>query len=217
MLRNQTCGPVEIWVWCDGTKADDCLKRSVDVHLETNVASGVYGRFALAILARTPFVLVLDDDMLPGPRFLESCKNTCIDSGSIVAAAGVIFNSCEYLDSDRFGWPKLTPDPVIVDVGCNGWLARTEWVQHLWREPPQDWTNGEDMQLAFLAQKYAGIRTVTAPQPTLEYVATTESLGRDLVAVSASLDHYSKRTVQLRRQLAQGWRTVRNVGWDGDR
>lgn len=35
-----------------------------------------YGRFALGLLATTPYVAILDDDCLPGPRYFELCLRT---------------------------------------------------------------------------------------------------------------------------------------------
>jgi hypothetical protein len=214
-LRCQSLNPLNIWLWADrhplnNHKTYDYL--DIDKLFLTNCGSGVYGRFSAALLVSTEYVAILDDDMIPGRRYLENCLTTCVATDAIVAAAGVQFLSSEqYLPCDRFGWTARTAKVMPVDVGCNGWFLRKEWVKYLWMEPPYDWTNGEDMQLSFLAQKYGGISTVTPAQATEEFCATTSILGRDEVALSSKTTHYMARSEQLKDQLKRGWKTVKRV------
>lgn len=50
-------------------------------HLRVELMTGrpnlkYYGRFAIGLFATTPYVVLLDDDYIPGPRFFELCLHT---------------------------------------------------------------------------------------------------------------------------------------------
>lgn len=214
-MRRQSSPPWEIWVWADSCAENagfDYQPLDVDRVFRNSSNLGVYGRFAIALLARTVYVAVFDDDTLPGCRYLENCLETIREHRGIIAAAGVQFTRAGYRPAVRYGWALRTATVSEVDVGCNAWLLEREWLSYLWREPVFDWFNGEDMRLSYLAQKYGGIRTYTPPQGTPDLSGSVRgSLGRDEVALSGREDHYRRRSEQLVEQLANGWRTVRSV------
>ncbi|HET7503415.1 MAG TPA: glycosyltransferase family A protein [Kofleriaceae bacterium] len=214
-MRAQTLPPREIWLWadtCDANRDADHDALGLDRIFRNSSNLGVYGRFAVGLLARTRYVAVFDDDTIPGRRYLERCAETIEQHHGIVAAAGVQFLQASYRPAQRYGWAVRTPVVTEVDVGCNAWFLERAWLAYLWLEPPFHWNNGEDMRLSYLAQKHGGIRTFVPAQADEDCVASLRpELGRDAVAISAGDEHYRVRTEQLIEQLRHGWRTVRSI------
>ena len=215
VLRNQSIAPTEIWIWADGCDENreiryDSLGADRVFRNSTNL--GVYGRFAIGLLARTHYVALFDDDTIPGRRYLENCLETIHTHQGIIAAAGVQFTSTSYRPCERYGWAKRTANVTEIDIGCNAWFLERAWLGYLWLEPPFNWDNGEDMRLSYLAQKFGGIRTYTPAQVEDEMSGSLlPQLGRDEVALSANDEHYRMRSEQLVEQLKNGWRTVRGI------
>jgi Glycosyl transferase family 2 len=214
-LRAQTTPPAEIWVWadtCDENRHFAHASLPVDRVFRNAGNSGVYGRFAAGLLARTRYVVIFDDDTIPGRRYLENCLDTMRASNGIIAECGVVFTSATYRGCERYGWDRRTTEVRRVDVGCHSWFLERQWIAYLWLEPPFDWGNGEDMRLSYLSQKYGGIVTYTPAQPTDDLCGSLfPHLGIDTVALSAGEEHYRLRTAQLVEQLGRGWQTVRGV------
>lgn len=213
-FTSQSVPPAEIWVWADRSEENasfDFNSISADRIFRNTTNLGVYGRFAVALLARTRYIAIFDDDMMPAPGYLENCLETIHRHAGIIAAAGIRFLSSDYRDCIKFGWLKRTPTVAEVDVGCNGWFFEGSWLNYLWREPPFNWANGEDMRFAFLAQKYGQLKTFTPPQDDDLRIAAVRTLGLDQVALHAYAEHYVIRQQQLNEQLRQGWKTVNGV------
>jgi hypothetical protein len=169
VLRGQSVQPTEIWVWADACEENllypyDALP--VDRIFRNSSNLGVYGRFAVALLARTQYVAIFDDDTVPGRRYLETCLAAMRERPGIYSAAGVQFLSASYRPCRRYGWAQKTPQTTEVDVGCQSWFLKRQWLCYLWLEPPFDWGNGEDMRLSYLCQKYGGVSTYVPGQPS---------------------------------------------------
>jgi hypothetical protein len=212
-MRSQSLSHLTLWVWADLCEANlkyDYRHLAVDRVFRTRTTLGVYGRFAIAMFATTPYVAIIDDDIICGSGYLENCLETLERYEGVIAAGGVRFLSNSYLPCERFGWEKRTCMVTEVDIGCNAWFLRKSWLPYLWLEQPYNWQNGEDMRLSYLAQKFGGIKTFTPAQSADRDCGSVEHFGKDAVAVSATSDHYKIRTMQLREQLRKGWRTMQS-------
>ena len=99
-LQRQTLKPNEILV-CDNTKQN----------------LGVWSRFSLALHAKNEFVCVIDDDTIPGEKWLESCYNEFQKTEGLYGTCGYIFNSKEqYTDNyTRYGWCNPNEESLKVD------------------------------------------------------------------------------------------------------
>jgi hypothetical protein len=199
-----TCDENHSWLYED---------LAVDRIFRNSSNTGVYGRFAVALLARTTHVALFDDDTVPGRRYLQTCLEAMRDQPGIYSAAGVQFLTTTYRPCQRYGWAQRTDCITEVDVGCQSWLLQRQWLGHLWRESPFDWRNGEDMRLSYLCQKYGGVRTYVPAQTSDETSGSRygNELGSGPEALSAGPGHYRLRTLQLQEQLRNGWLTVREV------
>lgn len=174
-IENQTVKPKEIWIWYNNPEDREQIDLSKEFGeykiITSNHNFKFHGRFALGLLAQTEYVVFFDDDTIPGPRWFESCFDTLEQTGdAIIGTAGVLFTGTmdefTYSRNAKIGWNGSHYDEITkVDLVGHSWFLRKENLKYLFYEEPMTWDNGEDIQLSYLAYKYAGIETYVPPHP----------------------------------------------------
>jgi|15BtaG_2_1085339.scaffolds.fasta_scaffold00035_39 hypothetical protein len=217
-IRKQTVQPKEIWLWVnyhEDNKNIDFKSFGVDKVFHNDYNWKFYGRFAGALLSRTKYIAMFDDDTIPGNRWLENCLQTMKTHEGILGGAGVILKDDKYVGHDRYGWSSQNEEIVEVDLVGHAWFFKTEWLQYLWKERPFTWENGEDIQFSYLAQKYGKIKTYCPPHPISNPEAHSSlkgyELGVDSKATSAARNHeifYKQRNACVKNAIDNGWKTV---------
>jgi|GEM_PF-1207830 len=221
-LRNQSNPPDEIWVWANDDGLED--KRSRASRLRTCGADRVfnndhnwkfYGRFAAALLVDTEYVAIFDDDTIPAKDWLSNCLETMAVKEGILGGVGCILPGDSYYGHERVGWSAPNKEIVEVDLVGHAWFFKREWLQYLWREKPQTWDNGEDIQFSYLAQKYGNIKTYVPPHDKPEKFSSTKGMeyGIDDVATSNTRNHevfYKERNDCVKNAVKNGWKIVRS-------
>lgn len=105
--------------------------------VRTNVNLGPWFRFTMALEAPTKYVCILDDDTLPGPRWLEAAiqrleaeESALEHSGDVgglcVAATGQVYRSDSAADHYSVGPHSPREEELAVDVGGQGWVLRKD-------------------------------------------------------------------------------------------
>lgn len=164
-IKRQTI-PAELLVWQNyhaATRAEWKKDLFSDVlHAGCNQNLGVWARFAYALNARTEFVCVFDDDIIPGSRWFENCLETIKRHNGLLGGHGVVFHSeSDYTARTHYGWRAPNRYAARVDIVGNAWFFRREWLALYWSELPgldQVWTAGEDFHFSYMLQK-SGIGT----------------------------------------------------------
>lgn len=222
-VRQQTISPHEVWIWKnqhEDNKEVDLSKFDADKIFNNNFNWKFYGRFAGAMLAKTEYVAIFDDDTIPGNKWFENCINTIKEFNGILGSAGVILNSSRYANHERCGWPIQNQSTTRVDLVGHAWFFRRDWLKYLWMEKPATWDNGEDIHFSYLAQKYGNIQTYCPPHPSNEKMLHGSllgmKLGTDSVATSNNIvvshqQFFSERDLCVENALKGGWTTVRGV------
>lgn len=170
-VRGQTVeNEILIWQNRGDLLAFEPLDREVQtsgICAVSNHNFGVWARFAFALNCRTEFVCVLDDDTIPGARWLENCVETMRVREGLLGTVGVIFNDPHYRSYDRTGWVNPNEEPVQTDIVGHAWFFRREWLGAFWREaqPPLHSLSGEDVHFSYSVQKYLGLNTWVPPHP----------------------------------------------------
>jgi glycosyltransferase involved in cell wall biosynthesis len=166
-IKAQTIPAVKIIVWISGCDVPENLPSDVTV-IHTRDNFGVWGRFAIAQLATTKYVCVIDDDTMPGSRWFENCYATIRQVNGLLGTIGWRFSSKdEYTFTRRYGWDSPSDEIHQVDTVGHSWFFKTEWIHHLWAVTPDYSTMpncGEDMSLSYAFQK-AHINTYVPPHP----------------------------------------------------
>ena len=139
-LFSQTRQPNEVRIWAGRCRENwhcDLSSYHCQKILLDRLGLGVYGRFLAAVAGQTEFVMIIDDDMIPGERYVENCQRVFKERGRIIAAGGVDSTQPRYRSCIRFGWETRSNIDVEVDIGLNGWYLKREWLKYLWAEPTE--------------------------------------------------------------------------------
>lgn len=200
-IKSQTVKDIEIMFWAN--LVDDKLKFPKEVvdncqSIVSNANYGVWGRFALALNARTPYVCIIDDDTIPGKKWLENCLNTINNHQGVITTRGVIANKGKEKEYpgpgsyEAYGWGNPNENTVQVDMGCHSWFFHKDILRAFWAEAPSvlPMNYGEDMHLSYVAQKHFGLGTYVPPHPINDLSMwgsqphTGKEYGEDSVAIS---------------------------------
>ena len=220
----------EIWVWVNDHEDNrDFNFDSIcgaDVIVRSSRNFKFHSRFALALLARTEYVSLLDDDTIPGTNWYKNCLDTMEETPGIMGGVGIILlNKLYHLRGypplhDRRGWPYRNEKTEEVDLVGHAWFLTRNDLNYIWREVPENLDNCEDIQLSVLAQKWGGRKTYCPPHPASDLSLWSSldgfNLGTDAVASSiptepGDLDFLDVRNNTVIKAIDAGWRTVRGI------
>lgn len=174
-IKNQTLKAKKIILWVNRVDNIEIPKEVKDdkeitiIHSTDNF--GVWGRFALALLAKTKYISIIDDDTIPGKKWFENCYETMKQVNGLLGTIGNYFNpnTEEYNILFRVGWDRPNDEIKKVDFVGHSWFLKKEWLQYLWKFQPifeidEQLKCGEDMAISCALQK-VGISTYVPPHP----------------------------------------------------
>ena len=177
-IKNQTVVPHRIILFQDRVKDGQPIRipaedlKSVDDYYIAEENKGVWGRFAYAREnCQTKYVCVLDDDTIPGPRWIETCIGYMEKKKAIYATLGIRLTKrggYPYKDYYRIGWCSENNKCEEVDFAGHGWFFDRECLDWMFEGTESIRalkTAGEDMGLSFSAQRY-GVPTIITPHPS---------------------------------------------------
>jgi|TARA_Y100000015_G_scaffold17427_1_gene16785 hypothetical protein len=195
-IKSQTHPVEEIFYWQNtvpGFSYDEDTYSELNSAL-SNYNYGVWARFAYALNCRTDYVCVLDDDTVPGTRWIENCVKTYETHPGLLGGIGLWFNNKNYelelLENGevaKFGWQVNNPEPVQVDIVGHSWFFARDLLSVFWREiPDRRWTMlcGEDIHFSHMLQKYTDLKTWVPPHPPED-----TSMWSSLKAIQYGGDH----------------------------
>lgn len=183
-LLAQTQPPDTIWIYhCRyfNEPAFELTNKYQQVKYQFNTDDlGYFGRFSLGLLAPTPYLLIIDDDVIPSPGWIEGCIRLCEENNAIISSAGRIIPENDYTpervkdathvkacfigDNDSASATNLCPENTQVDYGCNSWLIKTAWLNYFWAIRPYTFETGEDIHLSASCYLQGGIKTICPQQ-----------------------------------------------------
>lgn len=202
LVRSQSMPPDRVWLWVNGDPANDKFDASsfgFDRVIRCGPNIGIYGRFALALLAETDYIAILDDDIMPGQHWFVNALRASDKNNATCGCVGRL------VDDTGFGWGGC-PCDTLVDWVQQSWFFRSEWAKLLWREKPYSLKNGEDMHFGIMAKKHAGIDSMVPKQAWSLSGSLDPHLGTDAVAVYKQPDHEDIRSSLIRHWMSNGWK-----------
>jgi glycosyltransferase involved in cell wall biosynthesis len=199
-VKNQTYKNIDIILWInevDGVSFDQDI-LNVCKTIKSTENYGVWGRFAIALNFPTKYVCIIDDDTIPGCKWIENCINTISKYKGVITTRGVIMEAGKdhlYPLPESYtahGWCNPNAGVKKVDMGCHCWFFERDLLRSFWNSMPQNtpMNYGEDMHLSFVAQMNHGLGTYVAPHPVDDTdlwgsnAKTGESYGSDENAIS---------------------------------
>jgi hypothetical protein len=217
-IKAQTKPPTDIMMWYnDGGKEYPQTNLPGVKTAFCNHNFKFHGRFAYALLARTEYVAVFDDDTIPGNMWFENCLKTMETNPGILGTTGVILHTnTGYARHSKVGWNgHKNTEPTEVDLVGHAWFFKREWLKYFWMEEPLSWDNAEDIHLSYTAQKYGGINTYVPPHPEKDRRLWGSTLGGKLGndSVSSFKNRNTNQHTVIRNECVKkandsGWKTV---------
>lgn len=210
---------IHIWINTpEGETIDkSLLPKDKDIKIyECNYNTKFFGRFTIPLMCKTPYIAMLDDDIIPGKDWFKNCVESIEKCNGILGASGVITNGKSYIPNSKVGWNGLKSNEIVkVDLVGHGWFFKQEWSKFMWLETPPSWDNGEDMFFSYVAQKN-GIDTFVPPHPTNDKTlwgndpTKDNRWGFDKNAHSLSVsNHLTLRNKIVGDLIKRGWKTIK--------
>jgi hypothetical protein len=209
-IKNQSVPVHEIFYWqntVEGFEYDEETYNTLNSAL-SNYNYGVWARFSYALNARTDYICVIDDDTIPGTRWLENCLNTYQTHPGLLGGIGLRFKNKNYeLDTlpngkyTRYGWDSNplcagnNEEVVEVDIVGHSWFFSRDLLSVFWRElPSNNWSMlcGEDIHFSHMIQKYTKLKTYVPPHPKND-----KTFWSSLKAVEYGGDHYATANITI--------------------
>lgn len=217
-LLEQSVAPFEILVWENGEeRVPDQYKDRVTVtRAEKNF--GVWARFSYALNTRGDYVLMLDDDTVPGRRWIENCLKTVLLRPGLLGTRGLRFaTKLSYAGYSEVGVYAPNEEVERVDIVGHAWFFKRELLGAFWAEYsnrfPED-LSGEDIHFSYAIQKLLGLGTFVPPHPagnqelwgSIPTIART--VGSDDAAISSSRGALGKFERALKHYVSLGFELV---------
>jgi len=170
-VHKQTIVPTNIFMWRNAS--DQVPEKNLTeetLFADCNVNLGVWARFAYALNSRADYVCILDDDTIPGERWLENCIRECEKQQGLYGTVGVLFGDEHYSWNKlkRVGWCDPNEETVKVDIVGHSWVFPRDLLSVFWRELPVGNIPpivGEDIHFSHMIQKYTDLATYVPPHP----------------------------------------------------
>ena len=214
-LLCQSKPPFEIWIQQTENHVD--VNEIIEKYREKvryfyfKENKGVYGRFESVKDIQTEYVFILDDDIIPGIRFLEIALRKSCELNAIISPNGRILNPetnsiDEYIGNGYWFEHSFCKCDTLVDFGNNAWLFKTEWIDDFLKFPPLYRNNGEDIQLSASLKLLKGIDTYV-PEQLIPYESGNikRHYSSDEHALHKRQGFQDERSEVVQRFRNEGW------------
>jgi hypothetical protein len=167
LLSTQTVQPRAVFAHVnpsDKVELPPAVRTMIDrlPNAKPNVDLGAWARWGYVATVGTEYVLIIDDDCMPGPRWFEAAlkKLSASEGHNVIAAAGIMYRSDQYDDVTLIG-PEAPPaEEVDVDVGRGAWLMRTATARQVLAQEPAWPMLSTGLHVAAVVQALEGFITV---------------------------------------------------------
>lgn len=224
-LRSQSQPCDDVWLFYNGK--DDLAPGDLPPFgrtIRSTDASDHYTRYAVGLAAPTEWVFIIDDDCVPGPRWVENCMETArrLGDGIFAPAGGRIhrpdFASAPYeAEGDvRLMTHPRRSRPIEVDVPFHSFLLKRRHLAAMFHHPlgvglrggeQVPITGQEDVLLACRAWLHHRVRVFLPAVPEPALAGTDEEVNERIHATWFQRPLFGEnRLAALRYEAALGWR-----------
>ena len=231
-IINSTVAPKEVWVihYENNVETRDVIEKCKEHLPFINLISSdknlkYFGRFSIAINSTTKFTWLIDDDVIPGPEWLENCVKKSSELNAIITCTGRIipknnyrpekikigFSYRHYIGDSKNGkLMNYCEEDTIVDYGCNSYFFQSEWLSAYWSLWPATFLSGEDIHLCASCKIKLNVRTVVLKQTNAKNSGNTNRpYGLDENASYIQNNFLSEREKVFRYHILEnGWKPL---------
>jgi len=163
-IINQTVRPYQVWIYQCGDFVNTKKLRRIFPNIQwinSSINLKYFGRFSLAVYAKSDYVWILDDDVIPSRSWLSESEKMCNMMNAIISSTGRIISYNDVKKDDTIDLRRyligdghdemvcnFNDKQRVVDFGCNSWLFKKEWMNLFWKIPPYTLDNAEDIHLS---------------------------------------------------------------------
>jgi len=226
-IENQSHKVDEIIIWENGE--DQTPANLVGwTHLARSAKNlGVWARFAFALNGKADFIWMIDDDTIPGARWLENALATFAETPGVIGSRGLRFRSQHsYTLYDEVGPNAPNSTIEAVDIVGHNWVFPRVWLGYFWAEYPSRFPGelaGEDIHLSYAVKKHLGLGTFVPPHPTdkkelwgeIQDENEPEFNGRDSAAISQNPASMRRFELAFKHYIEKGF-TLLSAGNEGE-
>lgn len=160
----------EVWVMCFNSSKQKEYEEVVAkfqtklpdlVVTMSNFNHKFHGRFLLAYMAKTKYVLIVDDD-----KMID--ETTVADYIKYMKQQPGVWGNFGHLRASTFegykSWPRVgyntsSQDFAEQDYLSGMWFLQQSWLEYFMKERPPSWETSEDMHLSHVMRKYLNMNT----------------------------------------------------------
>ena len=228
-LESQSLKPRHIILYQDGissakyeVKLNDNLLKHFDDYKKADDNTGVWSRFQFAKdVVKTKYVCVLDDDTIPGERWLENCMTEMLEHGDagIYGTNGIMMTDDHTYPKGGYfpvGWKNPVKECTQVDFVGHSWFFKTEYLNYMFDDTERFQKLkyvAEDMCLSIKAKEH-GIKTYVPPHP-VDSIGMWGSIpifgnifGNAIEALSFNQDNLSLMQEAVAMYRHNGWKPI---------
>jgi len=169
--------------------------------IKSELNTKFWGRFAISQIFNCEFILILDDDIIPGDKWVENCFRLSSEKNCVVCANGRSFNN-----DAGFGDSGLVDADTRTAFGGHSWFFKKEWLRYLWNFAPVTYDTGEDITFCAAVKILGGIET-WVPRQSLQdgTSAHMKNFSGDEKASWRTSNWNSKRAEICQHFVSLGW------------
>lgn len=212
-INEQTVDSDIFMIWRN-KKTYDLKYPSIIYRNESEHFNSLYGRFYNSLHIKTPYVFIVDDDILPGKKYIERCMEFSKKENDkvVICTFGVTVspNNISYYNISRTGPEIFLNKPTQVDMGGQGWFMKTELLYHFLNETIVDESTGEDLHFSFcLANKNIPIMILDKDKKdrdTWQDLTLGRRGGDEFAQKGTNPTHHKVRDELLKVYAQKGWK-----------
>lgn len=217
-VKNQTVQPERIIVWNNNATDDGkdiVLPDYPDVEIINTNSNEWYlhGAFSAGYLLKSDYIAQMDDDMPPGPEWLEWCIKKQEETPGIYTRRGLILESGRAYRPNKAYKSQVGKGELIqVDMVSQTIFMPAHATSCMTWERPSTYRAGCDIHFSYTCQKYGNYK-IYVPYPEKEeqlplYKPEELPKGESDHAMWQRNDHFIIKDVFVRRAVRNGWKLL---------
>jgi hypothetical protein len=218
-LEAQTNPPDEIWVFYNGDKPLDIEKSKYGNIITSNRSDFPLTRFSTALASDAEYLYIIDDDCVPGRKFIESCWKEMEKHPGIFGPCGVVLKGTSEMNVTYHGLKLWTNPPQytnlnethIIDFPLNSYFIKRTWLNHMFEYPMANdiSVRGAEIRMAARAWISDKIQCYCPAQPTLEHRGLTGDFSHHLTdALHKDRNFITERKKIILHEMSLGWNPI---------